>query len=499
MKSFIRKKEKLDRKELASFLKTTPEALKRFEDSYQYHAIDQNPETGNLFDEQKKSMPSNDGFTPEQEACINRVVNEFLSNSKLLEWDGVKLQDHGYSITEKALITEEDLDCFSRENCPQATGIYSTFDLREDGDEILLWFLQRSETERDPQKKKAFYERFRNGLDLLDLTPIMYEILGKNWNSMENWFPQLIQGIKRNSFFQVPKTKILTVPLPLLQLSRIQYESLTPGTMEVLNRFCIKVFGLQETQEYFVKTGVFSSKFNFRNCHVVGAKEVRELGEYLMYIQHQACMLAGPLNSIVHYGMNTTRTWVVREFIKDKEDNPCIYQGMPLHTEYRVFVDFDTKEILGINPYWDPDIMKQRFEMEADADSPHNIHDSVIYRMHEGTLMQRYKENKDLVLEQAKKANTGYSIERTVEHGYHAEWNRFLCHRHGTCSSVCSRPLCTEKQIKRGSGKLDPGNLKKPNLLGFFLSFINNFMVTIIQKNHFTSIERKKYYVSEKK
>lgn len=41
--------------------------------------------------------------------------------------------------------------------------------------------------------------------------------------------------------------------------------------------------------------------------------------------------------------------------------------------------------------------------MEADADSPHNIHDSVIYRMHEGTLMQRYKENKDLVLEQAKK------------------------------------------------------------------------------------------------
>lgn len=57
-------------------------------------------------------MPSNDGFTPEQEACINRVVNEFLSNSKLLEWDGVKLQDHGYSITEEALITEEDLDCF---------------------------------------------------------------------------------------------------------------------------------------------------------------------------------------------------------------------------------------------------------------------------------------------------------------------------------------------------------------------------------------------------
>ncbi|MBR0283080.1 MAG: RICIN domain-containing protein, partial [Oscillibacter sp.] len=31
---------------------------------------------------------------------------------------------------------------------------------------------------------------------------------------------------------------------------------------------------------------------------------------------------------------------------EDKENNPCIYKGMPLHTEYRVFVDFDTDEVL---------------------------------------------------------------------------------------------------------------------------------------------------------
>lgn len=54
MKATMRKKEEIERKELASFLKTTPEALQQFEDSYQYYAIDQNPETGNLFDEQKK-------------------------------------------------------------------------------------------------------------------------------------------------------------------------------------------------------------------------------------------------------------------------------------------------------------------------------------------------------------------------------------------------------------------------------------------------------------
>lgn len=42
--------------------------------------------------------------------------------------------------------------------------------------------------------------------------------------------------------------------------------------------------------------------------------------------------------------------------------------------------------------------------------------------------------------------------------GYHAEWDRFLCHRHGACGSVCSHPLCTEKQIESGSGKLDTRN-----------------------------------------
>lgn len=57
---------------------------------------------------------------------------------------------------------------------------------------------------------------------------------------------------------------------------------------------------------------------------------------------------------------------------------------------YRVFVDFDSKEVLGVNPYWDPVVMKQRFGHENDADSPHNIHDYIIYQMHEEMLMKRY-------------------------------------------------------------------------------------------------------------
>lgn len=69
---------------------------------------------------------------------------------------------------------------------------------------------------------------------------------------------------------------------------------------------------------------------------------------------------------------------------------------MPLHTEYRVFVDFDTKQILGIHPYWDSVVMKKRF---AEDHSLHDRHDYVSYSMHEQELYRRYEINKQTVLD----------------------------------------------------------------------------------------------------
>ena len=71
--------------------------------------------------------------------------------------------------------------------------------------------------------------------------------------------------------------------------------------------------------------------------------------------------MASPLNNKVIYGVSSNNEWVVREFIDDKENNPTIYNGLPLHTEYRVFVDFDKEEIIGISPYWHPEVMKENF------------------------------------------------------------------------------------------------------------------------------------------
>jgi hypothetical protein len=119
-----------------------------------------------------------------------------------------------------------------------------------------------------------------------------------------------------------------------------------------------------------------------------------------LFLNHLTCSMASPLNNRCFYGANTTNEWVVREYIKDKENNPTIYNGLPLHTEYRVFVDFDTKEILGASPYWRSDVMKNEFKKVS---SPQERHDYVVYKMHEDILNQRYHESVQTVLAELKK------------------------------------------------------------------------------------------------
>lgn len=153
----------------------------------------------------------------------------------------------------------------------------------------------------------------------------------------------------------------------------------------------MKVFELDVNKKYFIKTGTYSSKFDFRNALVQGEKEVRELGEYLLFIHFQALQMASPMSKPVIYGVSTTNEWVVREFIEDVENNPKIYKGIPLRTEYRFFVDFDTKKLLGVSPYWREDVMIRSFKMDPNV--PHKKHYYVIYKTHEETLYKKYNDN----------------------------------------------------------------------------------------------------------
>ena len=64
--------------------------------------------------------------------------------------------------------------------------------------------------------------------------------------------------------------------------------------------------------------------------------------------------------------------------------------GLPLNTEYRIFVDFDTKTILSDNQYWDKEVMNKRFSENRNS---HDVHDVITYNMASERLEKTYADN----------------------------------------------------------------------------------------------------------
>ena len=385
------------REDIAKILRTSPEALKEMEE--RYSLIDKTND--DLFSVSVKDEQSNIAYNTHNidYKVTEAIVQELLSITPIMTCkNGITSIEESVGLPDK-LVTAEELKNIPKAVRPQLTGTLMKRDTPEKAGKMLIYLWQKYQTTFFKEKQK-WYDLFRQGLDIQDLDVVTYEILSWNPNAMGYWLPLIAPAVKSEGFFKIPDTKIIKVPLPLLQLTRTdELTTLTPATLKILDDFVYKVFNLEPDKEYFVKTGTFSSKFDFRNAYIHDPKEVNEMGEYLFFLSNQAVKMAGPLSKPCIYGASTTNEWVVREYIKDIEANPCIYEGMPLHTEYRVFVDFDNKEVLGIHPYWDPDIMKDRFENKPDSNSPKMQHDSLIFRMHEETLTKRYEENKEKVIE----------------------------------------------------------------------------------------------------
>ena len=390
MKETLEYKPTITKEEAAEILKVSPAALKVFEEKYQKAALDYTKNSNNIFDRCIKLFKSKNDTSNIDSSVVEQIVTELLSQTEV-EYFGETHERFAFPEVETRHLTPEDLNGIPAKERPNLLGDYMEKDINGESYLILLEMLKRYQDTGDI----ITYHLFRQGLDILPIDPIIYEMLGMNKNSIGYWMPNLYEAANKQDFFKIPKTWILKVPLTLLQVTRLEYESLSAITKKIINEFCMKALQLDPQKEYFVKTGTYSSKFNFQNAHVKGAQEVLELGEYLTFIQNQAVIAAGPLTQPSIYGLSTTNEWCVREYISDVENNPCIYYGMPLHTEYRLFFDGDTKEILGITPYWKPDIMKKRFEK---GENPNEIHDYAIYAAHEKTLMDRYNTNKDAVL-----------------------------------------------------------------------------------------------------
>lgn len=393
--------------ELAAMLKTDPYALKTFDEIYKTQVLESRELHENMLQWNsatiKAILDKKVYFPPELNSLIDRIVDELIPETRLYIYNAkhggyyVKYSANRDFVTD---VTNEELNRYPEELRPQLTGKLMMVDVSEPSYKSLLQNYAEYKNAKNDRMKMLYYNLFRQGLDILDLDDFTYQMLEMNPISMGFRLPPLVGGLYGNKFFKVPDTKILHVPITMLQLTRLGFETLNPVTKEIVNRYCQKVFHLDRHEDYFIKTGTYSSKYEFRNAHIHEPKEVDEMGEYFLLLNHLTCSMAAPTNNRSFYGANTTNEWVVREYIKDKENNPTIYNGLPLHTEYRVFVDFDTKEILGVSPYWRSDVMKNKFKEVA---SPQERHDYVVYQIHEDVLNQRYHESVQTVLAELKK------------------------------------------------------------------------------------------------
>lgn len=393
--------------ELAAMLKTDPDALKTFDEVYKTQVLESRELHENMLQWNsatvKAILDKKVYFPPELNSLIDRIVDELIPETRLYIYNAkrggyyVKYSANRDFVTD---VTNKELNRYPEELRPQLTGKLMKVDVSEPSYKSLLQNYAEYKNAKNDCIKTLYYNLFRQGPDILDLDDFTYQMLEMNPISMGFWLPPLVEGLYGNKFFKVPDTKILCVPITMLQLTRLGFETLNSVTKEIVNRYCKKVFHLDEHGDYFIKTGTYSSKYEFRNAHIHEPKEVDEIGEYFLLLNHLTCSMAAPTNNRSFYGANTTNEWVVREYIKDKESNPTIYNGLPLHTEYRVFVDFDTKEILGVSPYWRCDVMKNKFK---GVSSPQERHDYVVYLMHEDVLNKRYNESVQTVLNELKK------------------------------------------------------------------------------------------------
>lgn len=169
-----------------------------------------------------------------------------------------------------------------------------------------------------------------------------------NLNNMSYWLPKVMNcGIK------IPETIII-------QLSYEQYKWFSSDcysdkdikSMGAYIANILKERNFNTNRKLFIKTGNFSNKFDFNSCCFYGLENI---GEKFLYIYYASMMVGA--------GDNTEL--VIREFIENKISKPTIYNGMPLNTEFRVFYNFDTKEVLGVFNYWDTKVVGDSLEKKA--------------------------------------------------------------------------------------------------------------------------------------
>ena len=156
-------------------------------------------------------------------------------------------------------------------------------------------------------------------------------------NSFQNWF----KGIKESGVFD--SKEIIYPPsncyiLPFSWFKWMLEGRYTEEKRNEFNQYIIDSFSFSDGERYFIKTGNFSNKFDFRHCLI---KDINKIGDSFLEIFYTSMCVGARYNPV----------FVLRKYI-ESESEYTIYNGMPLRYEFRYFYDFDKGEMLGVSKYW---------------------------------------------------------------------------------------------------------------------------------------------------
>lgn len=211
-----------------------------------------------------------------------------------------------------------------------------------------------------------------------------YQDLAADINNMSFWLPRVQQV---DCFaLKIPKTSIATVPIDIMELFFMEKKGMTTTEiMEVVYKWVRDKFYPQAFEKlgggiWFIKNGAFSNKYTFKNCRVLSS-DLMELTSQIIDINYASlCMETGG-----------NAEMVAREFIHPPKHIPCIYSGMPLRCEVRVFYDFDSHRCLYAANYWDYDYCAKQICMDPT--------DKIVYEHEYPRIKERFEKIAPLVMD----------------------------------------------------------------------------------------------------
>ena len=233
----------LAKDKIAEMLSTNPEVLDKFENAYKRALTDVENSSEYVNAKTVNSDKTQESNSDEQKTIIDTIVSELVNDTTVYRYVN-NISEHTELVKNNKYISPNQLAVFDKDSRPLLTGNCMTVEIPDNYKMLVtnLYDMQRAIDRGDYLKAHHLYGVFRQGLDILDLDPIMYKMLDCNVSSMGYWLPAMVNAIDKHKFFKIPNTTIAKVPLPILQLTRLDYTALNRNTLDIVDNWAQKVF-----------------------------------------------------------------------------------------------------------------------------------------------------------------------------------------------------------------------------------------------------------------